>query len=111
RRMLPLLVPMVQGALQSRNRAQGFPKEGWVFPTESKSGHLEQGSAKNQYEAAFVAIEKAAKEECKKAGRDESEAKTLKPFPPYVLRHTALTNLAPLCDTFTLKTIAGHSQI
>ena len=41
----------------------------------------------------------------------ESEAKTLKPFAPYCLRHTALTNLAPLCDTFTLKTIAGHSQI
>src|SRR5262245_11499873 len=53
----------------------GVPKEGWVFPTESKSGHLEQGSAKNQHEAAFKSIEKAAKEECKKAGRDESEAK------------------------------------
>ena len=110
RRMLPL-VPIVHSALKSRHSEQGFPKEGWVFPTESKSGHLEQGSAKNQYEAAFATIDKAAKEECKKAGRDEAEAKTLKPFAPYCLRHTALTNLAPLCDTFTLKTIAGHSQI
>ena len=42
---------------------------------------------------------------------DESEAKLLKPFAPNCLRHTALTNVAPLCDTFTLKTIAGHSQI
>jgi integrase len=72
---------------------------------------LEQGSVKNQHEAAFAAIEKPAREECKKAGRAESEAKILRPFPPYCLRHTALTNLAPLCDTVTLKTIAGHSQI
>jgi len=111
RRILPLLVPMVQRALQSGHREQELPKEGWVFPTESRSGHLEQGSAKNQHEAAFAAIEKAAKEERKKAGQKESEAKPVKPFAPYCLRHTALTNLAPLCDTFTLKTIAGHSQI
>ena len=111
RRMLPLLVPIVHSALKSRHSEQRFPKEGWVFPTGSKSGHLEQGSAKNQHEAAFAAIERAAKEQCKKAGRKESDAKTLKPFPPYCLRHSALTNLAPLCDTFTLKTIAGHSQI
>jgi len=105
------LVPMVQRALQSRHREQEFRKEGWVFPTESRSGHLAHGSAKNLPEAPFAAIEKAAKEECKRAGRVESEAEITKPFAPYCLRHTALTNLAPLCDTFTLKTIAGHSQI
>jgi len=35
-----------------------------------------------------------------------------KPFQPYVLRHTALTQLADAgCDAFTLARIAGHSSI
>jgi hypothetical protein len=45
RRALPL-VPAVHGILACRHRDQGCPTEGWVFPTESKSGHLEQGTAK-----------------------------------------------------------------
>jgi hypothetical protein len=32
-------------------------------------------------------------------------------FEPYVMRHTALTRLAPFCDPFTLARIAGHSSI
>ena len=41
-----------------------------------------------------------------------SEPPKLKPFPPYCLRHTALTNLAAAgCDAFTLARIAGHSSI
>ena len=36
----------------------------------------------------------------------------VKPFEPYCLRHTALTNLAAGCrDTFALAKIAGHSSI
>ena len=36
----------------------------------------------------------------------------MKPFPPYVMRHTALTRLAEAgCDAFTLARIAGHSSI
>jgi integrase len=36
----------------------------------------------------------------------------LLPFEPYVLRHTALTQLAQAgCDAFTLARIAGHSSI
>jgi site-specific recombinase XerD len=36
----------------------------------------------------------------------------VRPFEPYCLRHTALTNLADLgCDSFTLAKIAGHSSI
>src|SRR2546430_920469 len=38
--------------------------------------------------------------------------KPLKAFPPYTLRHTALTNLGTSgCDVFTLAKIAGHSSI
>ena len=32
-------------------------------------------------------------------------------FEPYVMRHTALTRMAPFCDAFTLARIAGHSSI
>ena len=35
----------------------------------------------------------------------------LPPFEPYVMRHTALTRMAPFCDPFTLARIAGHSSI
>ena len=35
----------------------------------------------------------------------------LPPFEPYVMRHTALTRMAPFCDAFTLARIAGHSSI
>jgi len=36
----------------------------------------------------------------------------VKPFEPYCLRHTGLTDLAEAgCDAFTLAKIAGHSSI
>jgi len=83
RRVLPM-VPAVYQALKTRHEAQGCPSEGWVFPTGSVCGHLEQGTGKTE----------------------------LKPFQPYVLRHTALTRLAEAgCDVFTLARIAGHSSI
>ena len=38
--------------------------------------------------------------------------KEIATFQPYVLRHTALTQLAQAgCDVFTLARIAGHSSI
>ena len=103
RRMLPL-VPAVYGALEARQNAQGSPTMGWVFPAETKSGHLEGGSAKNQHAAALKAVNAETEK--------KNEPPNLKPFPPYCLRHTALTNLAAAgCDAFTLARIAGHSSI
>jgi len=102
RRMLPI-VPAAYSALKARQNAQGSPTAGWVFPADTKSGHLEGGSAKNQHAAALAAVNEQAK-------KDKAEA--MKPFPPYCLRHTALTNLAAAgCDAFTLARIAGHSSI
>jgi len=103
RRLLPM-VPAVYQALKARHEAQGNPAQGWVFPSGAKSGHLEQGSAKNQHGKAFAALEKARKE--------NPDLPEIKPFEPYCLRHTALTNLAASgCDAFTLARIAGHSSI
>jgi len=92
RRMLPM-VPEVYRALEARHEAHGRATEGWVFPTGSRSGHLDQGTAKGQHVRAI-------------------KASGVKPFEPYCLRHTALTQLADAgCDAFTLARIAGHSSI
>jgi integrase len=92
RRLLPM-VPALYHALKARHEAQGFPGEGWVFPTGSVSGHIEESSAKQWHEKAL---------------RDSK----VTPFEPYCLRHTALTRLADAgCDAFTLARIAGHSSI
>jgi integrase len=103
RRILPM-VPAVYQTLKARHRAEGKPERGWTFPAETKSGHLEGHCAKNQHAAALLAIKTAAEEE-------EIE-NPVRPFPPYTMRHTALTRLAESgCDAFTLARIAGHSSI
>jgi integrase len=92
RRALPM-VPAVFGVLRARLNNQNQPSEGWVFPSASKSGHVERDSVKKQHAKALT----------------DSKVKA---FEPYCLRHTALTDLAALgCDSFTLAKIAGHSSI
>ena len=92
RRLLPM-VPAVYDTLAARHQAQGYPSGGWVFPSGSASGHFEQGSAKNQHARAV-------------------QLSGVKPFEPYCLRHTGLTDLAETgCDAFTFAKIAGHSSI
>jgi integrase len=103
RRLLPMVSAVFQ-ALKSRWEAQGCPSEGWVFPTGSVSGHMEESSAKQWHAKAFTTLEKARKE--------NPDLPEIKPFEPYCLRHTALTNLSKAgVDAFTLMRIAGHSRI
>ncbi len=102
RRLLPM-IPEVYEALKLRHETQGSPAEGWVFPSESKCGHLVQGTAKSQHTRAITRVNKEAK---------ENNLPELRPFPVYTMRHTALTRLAEAgCDAFTLARIAGHSSI
>jgi integrase len=92
RRALPM-VPEVLGMMQRRHKEQGCPSEGWVFPADTESGHTEEDALKRSHQDAL--------EESKVAA-----------FPPYTMRHTALTDLGTLgCDPFTLAKIAGHSSI
>jgi integrase len=103
RRILPM-VPIVYQTLKARHQAEEEPERGWVFGAETKSGHLEGYCAKNQHAAALLAI----KEEAEEAGIKNP----VRAFPPYTMRHTALTRLAESgCDAFTLAKIAGHSSI
>jgi integrase len=104
RRLLPM-VPAVHQALKARHEAQGRPFEGWVFPTGSASDHMEESSAKIWHAKALAVLARAHKE-------NPEQNPEVKPFEPYCLRHTALTNLAAAgCDAFTLARIAGHSRI
>jgi len=97
------MVPAVYAALQARWKTLGQPKESWVFPSLSKCGHLEGGTAKGQHARALTKVNEEAK---------EHNRPKLKPFEPYCLRHSALTRLAEAgCDAFTLARIAGHSSI
>ena len=93
RRVLPI-TPTVYALLKARHKDQKYPSEGWVFPTQSKHGHLEVQRAKRQHGSAL-------KDSC------------VAPFVPYVLRHTALTRLGKAArgDVFALAKIAGHSSI
>lgn len=102
RRMLPT-VPAVYVALKARHDGSGNPAEGWVFSSGSREGHFNKDTAKGQHRKAIQAANAKAK---------ENRGKTLKPFEPYILRHTALTQLAQAgVDVFTLARIAGHSSI
>jgi integrase len=102
RRLLPMVTEVYQ-ALKARHDSQGSPAEGWVFPTGSVSGHMEESSAKKWHAKALTTLEDARKK--------KPDTLEVKPFEPYCLRHTALTWLAPNCDAFTLARIAGHSSI
>ena len=112
RRLLPL-IPDVYAMLKSRHEAQDKPTEGWVFPSGARDGHLEQGTGKTQHSAA---IAKVNAETTKANTKLEAAGEKCLPLPlvafePYVMRHTALTRMAPFCDAFTLARIAGHSSI
>jgi len=45
-------------ALEAQHLAQGQPQIGWVFPAVTRSGHIEQGSAKNQRFKASEIVKK-----------------------------------------------------
>jgi integrase len=100
--MLPM-VARVYCALKARHVAAGKPEQGWVFPSGSREGHFNKDTAKDQHAKAIA----SANAEAERNGLQK-----LIHFQPYILRHTALTELAKAgCDAFTLARIAGHSSI
>lgn len=92
RRHLPM-TPRVRSILESRWNAMGKPSEGWVWPSPTKSAHLEPSSLKKQH-ARAVGLSR------------------VRAFVLYSFRHTFLTRLGESgCDVWTLARIAGHSNI
>jgi len=93
RRVLPMS-SRVHALLKARKETQGSPEDGWVFPSGSAEGHITQDVTARLHKAAL-------------------EASEVKPFVPYVLRHTGLTRIGKLAggNVFALAAIAGHSTI
>ena len=92
RRVLPLSL-RVRTTLENRWKLAGEPGEGWVWPAETKDGHINHDSLELQHKKAL----KLAK---------------VRPFEVYSIRHTFLTLLGESgCDAWTLARIAGHSNI
>jgi integrase len=92
RRALPM-TPRVRSTLQSRWESAGQPREGWIWPAPTRSGHIEPSSLKKQHGKAL-------------------RLSGVRKFVLYSLRHTFLTRLGQSgCDTWTLARIAGHSSI
>jgi integrase len=92
RRVLPLS-PRVRTALEDRWTLAGKPGEGWVWPAETRDGHINHDSVKLQHKKALTLAK-------------------VRPFAIYSIRHTFLTRLGESgCDAWTLARIAGHSDI
>jgi integrase len=91
RRVLPMTA-RVRRVLEARWTADK-PLDGWIWPAETKSGHMEPSTLKKQYRKAL-------------------KLSKVRPFVLYSLRHTFLTRLGGKgCDIWTLARIAGHSSI
>jgi integrase len=102
RRVLPM-TPRVRTILETRWEGSGKPLEGWVWPAQTRSGHVEVSSLRKHHVRAFRVIAEAAA---------KIDSKAVRPFVLYSLRHTFLTRLGESgCDVWTLARIAGHSQI
>lgn len=93
RRVLPM-TPRVYALLRARHESSGRPEDEWVFPSAAKCGHFDGNAAKDHHTKAL-------------------EDSGVQHFVPYVLRHTALTNLGEKAggNVFALASIAGHSSI
>jgi integrase len=92
RRLLPMSIRL-RRMLENRWTQAGEPSEGWVWPAETKEGHINHDSLKSQHRKA-LALSK------------------VRAFEIYSIRHTFLTRLGESgCDVWTLARIAGHSQI
>ena len=102
RRRIPM-TPRVKATVDMRlSRANGST---WVFPADTKSGHIEPSSLKKQHAKAIEEAGRILREETR-----NNNAK-LEPFELYTLRHTCLTRWAPHMDPWTLGYLAGHTNM
>ena len=102
RRVLPM-TPRVRAVIEAHWENASKPDEGWIFPAETKSEHVEKSTLKKQHKKVFERVNEEAK---------KNDEKPVRPFVLYSLRHTFLTRLGESgCDVWTLARIAGHSNI
>jgi integrase len=90
RRAIPLLGEALP-VLRRRHVARGKPKEGWVFPAKSESGHM-------------TTIAEAFNKARDKAGLPQTMV-------PYTARHGVMTDLSKACTLREVMEIGGHTDI
>jgi integrase len=88
RRRIPAS-PRVISILEMRRTVS---ESGWIFPAPTKSGHVEGSTVRKQHWKVLA-------------------ASGVPPFVLYDLRHTCLTRWAKAMDPFTLKKLAGHTDL
>lgn len=102
RRVIPM-TPRVRAVLEMRWEGMGKPDDGWVWPAQTRSGHIEPSSLRKSHSGTFETIAEEA---------TKNNQKPVRPFVLYSFRHTFLTRLGQSgCDAWTLARIAGHSSI
>ena len=102
RRRIPM-TPRVQAILEMRlSKANGST---WVFPAQTKSGHIEPSSLKKQHAKAIREATAILRKQTKR------ENDNFEGFELYTLRHTCLTRWAPHMDPWTLAYLAGHRDM
>ncbi len=84
-------IPMTPRATALLEMRRAVAAGEWVFPAQTRSGHIEKSSLKKQHPKA-----------CKLA--------TVTDFPIYTFRHTCLTRWAAFMDPYTLGYLAGHGD-
>jgi integrase len=92
RRVLPMSL-RVRSVLEGRWIVLGRPRDGWIWPAPTKTGHIDHSSLKKQHTRAV-------------------KLSAVRPFVLYSLRHTFLTRLGESgCDAWTLAKVARHSSV
>ena len=83
----------------------------WVFPADTRSGHIEPASIKRQHQKACKGPQAAPGAQETKQDATEKPKWNVEPFPMYTLRHTCLTRWAPHMDPWALAYVAGHRDM
>jgi integrase len=85
-------IPASQRVLSILSVRRAVSTADWIFPAETRSGHIETFTLKKEHATAPRNSKVAA-------------------FVPYDLRYTCLTRWAKVMDPFTLKKLAGHADL
>jgi integrase len=102
RRFLPMTV-RVRQAVEALHEAQSSPTEGWMFPANTRSGHLEPSTVKKHHASIFQVLA----EDSKTSGLD-----TVRPFVFYTFRHTFATRLGESgIDAWTMCRVMGWGNV
>jgi integrase len=102
-RRVVYMTPSVREILEGHWENPSCPREGWVWPAPTRSGHVEASSLKKQHQKTFKLV------------NDAAAAAGLQPIRQFVLysfRHTFLTRVGESAhvSVWALGRLAGHSS-